>query len=154
MESQKVKITPPEGYEIDREKSTFEEIVFKQISKYPTTLRMIPRKYYLNNGLVREVRDEDALLQSGENFSSKERAEEVQALIQLLAFRDAVWEIDGWKPDWTDGCAKYVICMHENKIECSSGLAVGFILVFKTAETRDWFLKTHRELIEKAKNLL
>lgn len=28
-----MKITPPEGYEIDKEKSTFEEIVFKKIVK-------------------------------------------------------------------------------------------------------------------------
>lgn len=28
-----VKITPPDGYEIDREKSTLEEIVFKPIKK-------------------------------------------------------------------------------------------------------------------------
>lgn len=29
MENKTLKITPPEGYEIDREKSTIDEIVFK-----------------------------------------------------------------------------------------------------------------------------
>ena len=33
MENKTMKITPPEGYEIDRKKSTFEEIVFKKIVK-------------------------------------------------------------------------------------------------------------------------
>lgn len=33
MENKTMKITPPKGYEIDREKSTFEEIVFKKIVK-------------------------------------------------------------------------------------------------------------------------
>ena len=30
---EKIKITPPEGFEVDKEKSTFEEIVFKPIQK-------------------------------------------------------------------------------------------------------------------------
>ena len=33
MENKIIKITPPEGFEIDKEKSTFEEIVFKPIQK-------------------------------------------------------------------------------------------------------------------------
>lgn len=41
MEEKKLKINIPEGYEIDREKSTFEEIVFKKIedplAKLPKT---------------------------------------------------------------------------------------------------------------------
>ena len=41
MEEKKLKINIPEGYEIDKEKSTFEEIVFKKVedpfSKLPKT---------------------------------------------------------------------------------------------------------------------
>ena len=33
MENKIIKITPPEGFEVDKEKSTFEEIVFKPIQK-------------------------------------------------------------------------------------------------------------------------
>lgn len=37
-----IKITPPEGYEIDRDKSTFDEIVFKEIKvEYPTGLQIV-----------------------------------------------------------------------------------------------------------------
>ena len=31
MENKEITITPPEGYEVDKEKSTFEKIVFKSI---------------------------------------------------------------------------------------------------------------------------
>ena len=41
MDTKKLKINIPEGYEIDKEKSTFEEIVFKKVedplAKLPKT---------------------------------------------------------------------------------------------------------------------
>ena len=41
METRKLKINIPEGYEIDKEKSTFEEIIFKKVedpfAKLPKT---------------------------------------------------------------------------------------------------------------------
>jgi tRNA A22 N-methylase len=38
MEQKEIKITIPEGYEIDKQKSTFEKIVFKKKdNKYPKT---------------------------------------------------------------------------------------------------------------------
>lgn len=146
-----LKITPPQGYEIDKEKSTFEEIVFKPVKKkYPTKLDEINRPYFIANGAIKKWPK-----QYVEYFSSQERAEEVLALIQLLAFRDAVWEIDGWKPNWRDSQQKYQIYIRHNTIVATDfSLSETSILSFKTEETRDWFLETHRELIEKAKNLL
>lgn len=46
-----VKITPPEGYEIDKEKSTFEEIVFKPIENdFPKSWEKYTKKSDNNGG--------------------------------------------------------------------------------------------------------
>lgn len=44
MENKKIKINPPEGYVVDEENSTFEEIVFKRIeNKMPDSWEDIER---------------------------------------------------------------------------------------------------------------
>ena len=47
-----IKIEIPEGYEIDKDKSTFEKIVFKEKIKYPTEIPEINN--YLRNGIIYE----------------------------------------------------------------------------------------------------
>ena len=42
MNTKKLKINIPEGYEIDKEKSTFEEIVFKKVEDPFAKLSKIP----------------------------------------------------------------------------------------------------------------
>ena len=42
-----LKIETPEGYEIDKENSTFEKIVFKEVkSEYPLSVNNIPNRYW------------------------------------------------------------------------------------------------------------
>lgn len=130
-----LKIEAPEGYEIDKEKSTFENIVFKEVSeKLPmsikdlyiiSTIANVPVKYY----------------------------DSITALGQLLVLRDA-WN-DGWEPDWGNG-AKYKWCIfvHSNNIIKECSFARQNILYFKTEELRDKFLIQFKDLIEIAKPLL
>ena len=49
--NKEIKITAPEGYEIDKENSTFECIKFKEIeNKYPTSVKEISnRQYYIDS---------------------------------------------------------------------------------------------------------
>ena len=90
MESKELKIEVPQGYEIDRQKSTFEKIVFKKIPENPKTweeycelTKGIPSFYSTLNGV-------DTNKYSGEynEFTTKERAEQFIALGKLLQLRD------------------------------------------------------------------
>ena len=85
-----LKIIPPIGYEIDRQKSTFEKIIFKKIPENPKTweeycelTKGIPSFYSTLNGV-------DTNKYSGEynEFTTKERAEQFIALGKLLQLRD------------------------------------------------------------------
>lgn len=144
METKEMKIQVPEGYEIDREKSTFEKIVFKKIE------RKLPKRWeeleFIDGFFVSSLSDIAKIGNNTTNdennknvFPTKEEAEACLALAQLCQLRDRY--NDGWKPNWEDGTKKYTIYFNK-------------ILAFKTKELRDKFLENFRDLIEQAKPLL
>ena len=94
----------------------------------------------------------DATLADPNILTSKEYAEAFLALMQLIRFRD-IWN-EGWIADWGDGCKKYTIVLHENRITLSAIIGTSTLLVFKTEVLRAKFLETFRDLIETAKPLL
>lgn len=83
------------------------------------------------------------------------RKYDTECLHRLLIARDAWWEVDnGWKPDWGDGKAKYAIAVMSDKVEATLSCRFHRVLAFRTAEIRDKFLETYRDLIEKCKELI
>ena len=85
-----LKIIPPIGYEIDRQKSTFEKIVFKKIPENPKTweeycsLMKGKTMYYTNCNNITVSGFSDA----HDKFVNKKRAEQFIALGKLLQLRD------------------------------------------------------------------
>lgn len=91
METKEVKIEIPQGYEIDKEKSTFEKIIFKKIEPCkPKTWEdycslmegktiHYPDYYYV---IVRSFQDAYNM------FETEERARQFIALGQLMQLRD------------------------------------------------------------------
>lgn len=157
MKNKELKIEVPQGYEIDKEKSTFEKIVFKKVEKE------LPKKwedlkeikgFYVDN--YSEVTVFEYYFNAEENknvFPTEEEAEACIALSQLCQLRDRY--NDGWKPDWRTGSEiKYCIIVDENKIIESQYITLNQILSFKTKELRGKFLENFRDLIETAKPLL
>lgn len=157
METKEMKIQVPEGYEIDREKSTFKKIVFKKIEK------KLPKSWKefgeVQGWFVGELSDID--YSEGHStdyrdkniFPTKEEAEACLALAQLCQLRDRY--NDGWKPDWNiTSETKYVIEVSKNTIVKNFYGNRHKILSFKTEELRDKFLVNFRYLIETAKPLL
>ena len=157
METKEFKIQVPEGYEIDRENSTFEKIVFKKEE------RKLPKKWedlYEVKGWFVDFHSK--VVTSGSmrtadsvknRFPTKEEAEACLALAQLCQLRDRY--NDGWKPDWRTGSEiKYCITIDENKITEWQYITINRILYFKTEELRDKFLENFRDLIWIAKPLL
>ncbi|WP_308397927.1 hypothetical protein [Prevotella sp.] len=90
MEAKELKIQAPEGYEIDKENSTFECIRFKPIKKDITYEDMcnslFKTGYYINNhGEIIYVRDYvDNVKVDKNNATNKEQLERILALNQLL----------------------------------------------------------------------
>ena len=85
-----LKIEVPQGYEIDRQKSTFEKIVFKKIPENPKTwedycsLMKGKTMYYTNCNTITVSGFSDA----HDKFATKKRAEQFIALGKLLQLRD------------------------------------------------------------------
>ena len=91
METKEVKINIPEGYEIDKENSTFECIKFKPIKKYITykdvcdnIFKEESQGYYVDpNGRVQVTRAE-AFITDPINAPNKKQLERLLALNQLM----------------------------------------------------------------------
>lgn len=106
MEEKKLKINIPKGYEIDKENSTFEEIVFKKVedplAKLPKTWEEYYKhtknspSYYWNDCCKTNV---VASVFTGfyNEFSTEERVKQYVALGRLLQLRDY------WVGDWEWG---------------------------------------------------
>lgn len=150
-----VKITPPEGYEIDKEKSTLEQIFFKPIeNKKPKWEDFGKINGYWVNSYC-EIRDAncDSFASNKNVFPTKEEAEACLALSQLCQWRDKYNE--GWKPDWKNTTTmKYAIYIFNEEIRKDKTFRAQKVLSFKSEQIRDKFLEDFRELIEIAKPLL
>jgi hypothetical protein len=86
---------------------------------------------------------------------TKELAEAMLALCQLLVLRNETWKRDGnWQLDWSNDSIKHTISCSDNQIETDSWRGLHHILAFRTEQIRDEFLEKHRSLIEIAKPLL
>ena len=138
-----LKIEVPKGYEIDKEKSTFEKIVFKEIeNKLPTSVEEIKTNskfyyYIVSGGIVEET---PCTSRDKNDLSTKERAEAFLALMQLVELRDA-WNGDSERHN----CFLSVY---------NSRSVYNDLLTFKNSKLRDQFEIQFKDLIETAKELL
>lgn len=155
-----ITITPPDGMEIDKEKSTFEKIVFKpkqvvQPYNKPKWEDIgLVKGYYVNDISKLWPYSANAMESNRNTFPTKEEAEACIALSQLLQWRDKYNE--GWKPNLQNvNDLKFVIYSACGFIKSTSASnKFPAILSFKSPEIRDKFGKDFLELLEIAKPLL
>ena len=148
METKEVKIEIPQGYEIDKEKSTFEKIIFKKIPENPKTwedycsLMKGEKVYYTYYDYVIINDFSDAHNQ----FSNRERARQFIALGQLMQLRD-YW-VRGYKE------FKYALLVTRNKnilvYDWSGYRTYPHILTFPTEKMAEEFKECFSDLIKKA----
>ena len=146
METKELKIEIPQGYEIDKEKSTFEKIIFKKISENPKTwgdycsLMKGKKVYntYCNYIIVNEFSN------AHDKFETKERAKQFIALGKLLQLRDY----------WVQGYDKfsYLVWNGSNRrvSVCDWCDVTPYPLTFPTKEMADEFRDCFSDLIKKA----
>lgn len=156
MKEKKLKINIPEGYEIDKEKSTFEEIVFKKIedplAKLPKTWEEYCKQtkdyvsYFWSNP--------DSIIKSGfegyyNEFLTKERLKQYVALGGLLQLRD-YW-VDDWKRNSSSLANTYTIYNNEVRNTVIAKMSgESFPLTFPTKEMAEKFKECFGDLIKKA----
>ena len=166
METKELKITIPEGYEIDKENSTFEKIVFKKKENakprsweeyYKQQIANKKHGYYIDDGncSVTEIIWNDYL--RSDNWKnvlpSKELAETFLAMMQLMSLRQA-W-IGDWEPDCrNDISKKWYIVFQENKLKVVFFIYNVFPLSFPTEEMATDFMNCFKNLLEIAKPLI
>ena len=141
-----LKIEVPQGYEIDRQKSTFEKIVFKKIPDNPKTWEdycslmkgktiHYPDYYYI---ILRSFEDAYNM------FATEERARQFIALGKLLQLRD-YW-VKGYDKFsylvWNSGCRNVFVCDWSGVNPCA--------LTFPTKEMAEEFKECFSDLIKQA----
>jgi hypothetical protein len=152
-----LKINVPEGYEIDKEQSTFENIVFKEIkNELPKSWEDLEnlKGFYvgINSDVVVTF---DNLIKTKTNrfiFATKEQAEASIALAQLSQLREVYR--DGWVPNWSDTNEKNCIVCRDSIFELDSFCHTAHFLSFQSKEIASQFLENFRDLIKQAKPLM
>ena len=139
-------IIPPIGYEIDRQKSTFEKIIFKKIPENPKTweeyctLMKGKTVYYTNCNTITASGFSDA----HDKFVTKKRAEQFIALGMLLQLRDY------WVKRSKFEDAIGVFTWNEGVIVTNKCDINEYALTFPTQEMADKFITCFRDLIKQA----
>ena len=156
MDTKKLKINIPEGYEIDKEKSTFEEIVFKKVedplAKLPKTWEEYCKRtegyvsYFFSspNSIIKSWFEG-----SYNEFMTEERVKQFAALGKLLQLRD-YW-VGNWKNDLNNSVA--VIYHFEGEIvntNVSKKRSLSYSLTFPTREMAQKFIECFKDLINEA----
>ena len=145
MEPKDIKITIPEGYEIDMEKSTFERIVFKKktIINSWEDLKNIKGVYIDYSSNIQEC-DEDVSNDEKYVFLNEKYAKSALALAQisqLLPYYDS-------KVDWYKVTVKYCIVRIGNEIYIDMWQSSYHLLAFNSREEAKRFLKYNEQLVK------
>ena len=156
MENQmELKISIPEGYEIDKEQSSFEKIILKkkikeiktyedligegvsESSVFIDSFSNILRDFYLN-GYTYENRN---------LFIDPRHAKSALAMAQisqLIPYYGGQIEEEEWKNTIT----KYIILKRCSDIEFNNTISVFHFLAFHTREQRDSFYRNNQQLVK------
>lgn len=139
-------IIPPIGYEIDKQKSTFEKIVFKKIPENPKTWEEYCS--LMKGKTAHQTNCDNYIIINGffgahYQFSTKKRAEQFIALGKLLQLRDY----------WVKGYDEFKFALFGTKVSIIICENVGFSsysLTFPTKEMAKEFKNCFEDLIRKA----
>jgi hypothetical protein len=154
-----VKIQVPQGYEIDKENSTFELIKFKKIErKFPKSWEELEniRGCFVDISckLVNVIKGDTKEVNKN-IFATEEQAQAAIALAQLSQLKKVYREIEKGEIDWKNNHQKkYVIIGKEKNITKDAFFMNNYFLAFLQQETRDLFFENFKDLIEQAKPLM
>lgn len=148
METKEIKIQIPEGYEIDKEKSSFEKIVFKKKENTINSWEDLKKVEGCYIGPDSSISNVNLLLQNCKEhknvFLNEKYAKSALALAQisqLLPYYDS-------NVDWKSSKYKYCINRDNNKISIRQWTSIYNVLAFNSQEEAERFLKYNEQLIK------
>lgn len=149
-----IKITPPEGYEIDKENSTFECIKFKPIVKRWRDGHHKVAGYFLSGNHIRHIPydfHEKWNCYNYDVFAIKKQAKSAFAMAQISQIMANDERFGGVISDeeWHDVTInKFFIYRACNGIRKDFGSTEYFFLAFHTRAQRDLFLEENEDLVK------
>lgn len=148
-----IKITPPEGYEIDKENSTFDCIKFKRIVKRWKDERFEEVKgFYID--CLSNIERSDIIYNNKHSyklFATRKQAKSALAMARISQIMANDERFGGVVTDeeWNNGrIQKYCIIRVGNKPIVISFDGTYNFLAFHTFEQRDLFLKENEDLVK------
>ena len=154
MENQtELNISIPEGYEIDKEKSSFEKIVFKKKEKQVKTWEDLVGKCRIQSSIyintIGEIISSSYGVYSNNDrnlFIDKKHAKSALAMAQISQlmpyYGGAITD-----EEWGDSTTKYTIYRKYSEIELWNATNVFYFLAFHTKEQRDSFYRNNEQLV-------
>lgn len=146
-----IKITPPEGYEIDRENSTFDCIKFKPVAKRWRDSNHSVTGFYINNG--QRINPTAVNHDIGDGiFATEKQAKSALAMAQISQIMANDERFGGVVTDEEQenrNIWKYSINRRSNNIEKYDGTyGIDHFLSFHTPSQRDLFLEENEDLVK------
>jgi hypothetical protein len=159
MEQKEIRIECPEGYKIDKEKSTLERIVFEKINledELPKTweeLTSISGFFINQHSQVYEAGTLRTHITNKNVIPTQELADAFLALMQLMTLRHRYNK--GVEVDWTNRyMSKPCIVVENNIIKKATRYFTFAVLSFHDEKARDLFIENFKDLLQTAKPLL
>jgi hypothetical protein len=124
--NKELKIEVPQGYEIDKENSTFEKIVFKKVEEKLTYTKIInelfngKKYYYIDKyGTIKETINSEKVtdfrITDSNNAPTKHQLQRLLATNKLMNV--AYYLNNGWEPDWNDSEQEKFYIYYNSAIE-------------------------------------
>ena len=153
--TREIKITPPLGFEIDRENSTFECIKFKPVVKKRwRDKNNAVSGYFLNGNDVRLFKKDDwcSWNRNHDVFATEKQAKSALAMAQISQIMANDERFGGVVTDEEQANKniwKYSINRRGNNIEEYDGTyGIDHFLAFHTPEQRNLFLEENEDLVK------
>ena len=143
-EEKSFKVQIPEGYEIDKENSTFEYIKYKKVkSEYPRSWEEAFEDRAVYGSIISESSNKHI-------FKYREQAESALAYAQLTQLMALPCFNGDWKPNWSsfNNEKKFGISFYNNKYDIESTYTWHYFLAFQSKEKAQIFLGLYKDLID------
>lgn len=147
-----IKITPPEGYEIDKENSTFDCIKFKPVIKrWRYNKDATIRGFYVDTFSYIYRNGGTNIPCNYNTFATEKQAKSALAMARISQIMVNDERFGGVVTDeeWNSGDSlRYIIERYKNEITTSNCYYNYTFLAFHTREQRDLFLKENKDLVK------
>ena len=161
MKTKELEIVAPDGYEIDKENSTFEKIIFKKIDSKPRSWDefcergFTGEEAYVSVSGVSKSSYKKGLHRTPLEVGYVDNVKEAQAFCALMQLRQLrkAW-VGDWEPDWCDDGLKSIIRKNHGRIDVLGTRYSSNPMSFPTMEMAKDFLNCFKGLLEQAKILL